>query len=51
MCLATMCLATMCFETMCGLQAITLAALGAVGAIEIYAQSTKQAPVKDKHGY
>lgn len=32
-------------------QAITLAALGAVGAIEIYAQSTKQAPVKDKHGY
>lgn len=32
-------------------QAITLAALGAVGAIEIYAQTTKQAPVKDKHGY
>ena len=33
------------------LQAFTLAALGAVGAIEVYAQSTKQAPEKDKHGY
>lgn len=32
-------------------QAITLAALGAVGAIEIYAMNTNQAPKKDKHGY